>query len=227
MMPLPKKLIICCYVALFYSLSVVSALAETIHYRIMQMGVKVGDADLTWVGPVVYKGRDAVLVSFRADGFNFLDEEKIYLDPQAYKPLFVERDLNIFGKKEHIVEEYLTPQGAIKITKTVSGKVEEQILKKDGAVDNIYGFIFRYRQSGSFKVGDVIEVNLPTKDLKIELLKQVNIAAAGTTYNSFYMQSNPAKYRIWFSADEKKLPLRISGAVGIANTVMVMADYKD
>jgi hypothetical protein len=196
--------------------------AETMHYRIMQMGIKIGEAYLIWVGPVVYRGKDALLVRFKADGFNFLDEEQIYLDPATLKPLFVERNLNIFGSREKILEE-----GEIRITKQNGEASEVQVLKKVGSIDNIYGFIFRYRKSGSFAVGDVIDVNLPTKDLKIQLVKQVSIAAGGQTYNSFYMQSKPAKYKIWFSTDAKRLPLRISGAVGIANTMMVMADYKE
>ncbi len=211
-------------VILFFS---TLAHAETIHYHIMQMGIKAGDADLAVVGKTSYKGKETFLITFKADGFNFLDEEKIYLDLQSFKPLFVERNLNVFGSKEQITEEYLTDKGEIKITKTAGGKQTEDVLKKSGVIDNIYGFIYRYRHSGSFQMGDEIDVNLPTKDLKIALVKKLKVQAAGKNYDSFYMQSKPPKYKIWFDTSDKKLPLRISGAVGIANTVMVMTDYKE
>ncbi len=204
-----------------------AAHAEVIHYAIMQMGIKAGQADLTWVGPVNYKGKDLLLVTFKADGFNFYDEEKIYLDPAAYKPFIVERDLNIMGKKEKITEEYHTDKGEILITKIAGGKTTQQVLQKAGVVDNIYGFIFRYRKSGSFKIGDEIDIILPTTDLKISLDKETKIQAGGKTYDSFYMQSKPSKYKLWFDKSDKKIPLRINGAVGIGNTVMVMTDYKE
>ncbi len=214
-------------VILFFVLLQTAAHAETIHYSITQMGLKAGEADLAWVGPVAYKGKDTLLVTFKADGFNFLDEEKIYLDPVSYKPLFVERNLNVFGKKEKISEEYATAQGEIRVTKTIGAKVTTQVLKKSGAIDNIYAFIYRYRHNGSFQVGDILDVNLPTKDLKIELVKRVALQVGAQEHDSFYMESKPSKYKIWFDSSDKKLPLRISGAMGVANTAMVMTDYKE
>ncbi len=212
---------------LYVYLGVAVARAETIHYAIMQMGFKAGDATLNFVGPAPYMGQDLFLIIFKAEGFNFLDEEKIYLNPQDYRPLIVDRNLNIFGHKERIIEEYIQKEGRVRVIKIVNEKVTEQRIVKRTPLDNIYAFIYRYRKSGSFKIGDVLDVNLPTKDLKIELVKRMSVRAAGKEYDSFFMQSNPAKYKIWFDSSDKKLPLRISGAIGLANTVMVMTGYEN
>jgi hypothetical protein len=83
------------------------------------------------------------------------------------------------------------------------------------------------RQKGGFKTGEVLDVRLPTQDFKIELVKQVSFKAAGQTYDSFYMESKPPQYKLWFDAGSKKLPLRISGSMGVANTTMTMTDYKE
>ncbi len=64
------------------------------------------------------------------------------------------------------MEEYMTSKGEILITKTDGDRVTQQVINKVGAVDNIYGFIYRYRKEGSFKIGDVLDMTLPTKDLK-------------------------------------------------------------
>lgn len=202
----------------------INAYAETIHYSISQMGIKAGEASLSLKGEVNYKNEQLVLIEFRADGFNFFDNEMIYVDPKEYRPRFVERDLNIFGKKEKIVEEY--QHDKIIVTKTVGGVVSVQELKKQEKVDNIYGFIFRYRRDGAFKVGEELEMNLPTTNLKIKVLKQVPLKAAGKTFDSLYMQSDPAKYKLWFDASGERLPLRISGAAGVGNTVMLMTSYE-
>lgn len=199
--------------------------AETIHYAINQMGVKAGDATLAFKGNVRYNNEDLVLIEFKADGFNFLDQEQIYVNPTDYRPRFVNRNLNIFGKKETISEEYQSNQ--IVINKTAAGKTTQQIIANAIGVDNIYGFIYRFRRDGKFELGETFTINLPTKKLKIKVAKEWPLTVAGKSYTSVYLQSDPAKYKIWFDSTDKKLPLRISGAMGIANTTMVMTAYEE
>ena len=202
------------------------AVGETITYNIEQMKVKAGTATLTFQGEQKLNDRTVGLITFKADGFNFLDEETIYVDPTTFLPVLIKRNLNIFGKKEKITEDY-QPDGKIKITKLAGQKTSQEILTPQGRAENIYGFIYRYRKQGSFKIGDTIQLHLPTKDLSIELTKTLKLKTAGQEYDAFYLQSKPSKYKLWFDAGEHKIPLRIVGAVGIANTVMVMVNYKE
>ena len=92
-------------------------------------------------------------------------------------------------------------------------------------MDNIYGFIFRYRKEGSFKLGDVLNMTLPTKDLKIKLLKRTPLSIAGKSYDSYYMQSQPGRYKIWFDSSANHWPLRITGTIGFVSSVMTMTGY--
>lgn len=200
-------------------------IGEKITYSIRQMGIKAGEAVLTYVGPAEKDGKKYTLITFRADGLNFLDEEKIYADPKSLLPLIVERDLNIFGKKEKITEKYDTKKGEVRIVKVTSDNKEEMTIKKDGALDNIYCFIYRYRRDGNFEVGNKLTINLPTLDLVIKLQEKTEIAAGGKKRPAFYMQSDPKKYRLWFETGEDNIPLRIDGAVGFGNTSMVMKEY--
>ncbi len=197
---------------------------ETIHYNVTQVGLKAGEATLTFVGPAQYRNQETYSIDFYSKGMNFEDHEKIYLDPKRLKPIFVERDLNIFGKKEKILEEYT--EGHLKITKTVGNKTTEQTIDKAGWMDNIYAFIYRYRQSESFQAQEEFDINLPTTSLKIAIVKKDALKAGKKKYDVLYMQSKPSKYKIWFDASPEKLPLRISGAVGLGNTVMMMTDYE-
>jgi hypothetical protein len=201
---------------------------EVITYDIKQMGFKVGQATLTFPGEVQYEGRRLFLIVFRADGFNFYDREEIYLDPDTFFPVVVLRDLNlnIFGGKQKIREDYLQQAKKIFIHKFAGGKQTEQVIAVDSPVDNIYGFIYRYRRIGSFHTGEDLDIVLPTQKLKIGIVRPERIKAAGRKAASLYMESKPDKYKIWFSIDDRHIPFRIDGAVGIANTVMVITDYK-
>ena len=208
-----------CFIFLLMSNTI--AHAEVLHYSIQQLGIKAGNATLEFVGPAIYNNTDTLLVKFKADGLNFLDQENIYLDKQSYRPLFVERRINIFGNKEEIVETY-TP-GQIKIVKTVSGKTTTQVIEKQGDIENIYGYIWRMRLEGQFDVGKSVDIKLPTTDIAMKVVKLLSLNAAGKKFEAAYIQSEPSKYKIWFEAGGTHVPLRIAGAVGFGNTVMILS----
>jgi hypothetical protein len=218
-----------CFVTLFLAMTIFfssTSYAETIFYTIHQIGFD-GQASLRLVGPTRFKGQDTVLIVFKARGDNYWDEEDIYVDPKTYKPLFVERNysLKAFGQAK-TEEEYLPAKNEIVITKTEGQKSSQEILKKNGEVDNIYGFVLRYRKQGSFQTGDELNMSLPTKDLKIRLVGQKPLKIDGKTYDTYYMESQPTRYKIWFDTVHK-LPLRITGTLGIVNSVMTMTDYEE
>ena len=100
-------------------------------------------------GPKEYKDHKTFLIIFKAHGNNYSDEEDIYVDPVTYKPLFVERNfsLAVYGHGK-ILEEYVPSKAQILITKTDGDHVTRQVIDKAGTVDNIYGFIYRYRKEG-------------------------------------------------------------------------------
>lgn len=201
-------------------------IGEKITYSIKQMGLKAGEATLSYEGPAFKDTKDYLLIVFKADGFNFMDTEMIYADPQTLLPQIVVRDLNIFGKKEQITEYYDTQKGTVRVVKTVSGKTTEETINKKGMIDNIYCFIYRYRRDGEFKVGETIAIHLPTMDLNIKLENKRNLSTAGKKYDAFFMQSTPSKYKLWFDASAGKIPLRIDGAVGVGSTSMTMTSYE-
>jgi hypothetical protein len=200
------------------------AKGETINYTIKKFGIG-GKATLTFEGEQKTEGKDTYLIVFKAEGPKFYDEEKIYVDRKTYAPVSVIRDLNIWGKKENITERYI--DGKILIVKVAGGQTTQQTIEKSGQVDNIYGAIYRYRQSGSFKIGDKMNLRLPTKDITLKLVKMDKVAANGKKYSAFYMESVPDAYKVWFDTGPKRIPLRITGSGGFGSTNMVITEYKE
>lgn len=200
---------------------------EKITYSIKKMGVRAGEATLSFKGLKTYQKKQVCLIIFTAKALNFFDEERIYVDPKTFYPITVTRDLNIFGKKESITEEYFPETGLVKITKTANGKKTEQQIKKVGSLDNIYSFIYRYRRDGGFNLGDTLSMHLPTKEISIELEKKSKIKAAGQQFDTYYMKSDPGQYQLWFDSSEFKIPIRINGAVGFGDAAMIMTGYQN
>ncbi len=200
-------------------------LPEKITYAIKKVGMRAGTAVLTFKGPVIYEQQELFLITFEASGLNFYDQENIYADPQTFYPVVVERDINIFGKKEKITEDY-SQEGVVSIVKKVKNKVEEQLIQKSGHIDNIYCFIYRQRREGMFKVGDAIKITLPTQNLVMNVDKLTKLKSGGKLWDAYYLKSNPEKYQVWFDASDQKIPLRINGAVGFGDTAMTMVEYE-
>jgi len=112
------------------------------------------------------------------------------------------------------------------LTKRAGGKETQQTLEKEGQIENIYGFIYRYRRDGEFNPGDSIDIMLPTKDVSFQMEGKQKLAVGKKVYEAYIMESDPKQYRVWFDKSPQKIPLRIDGAVGFGNTSMVLAQYE-
>ena len=198
---------------------------ETVLFAIKKFGVRVGEASLVYKGPVSFSHGQALLAVFTATSMNFFDKEEIYFDPQTFLPVFVKRDLNIWGQKEQITESYV-PGGKVIIKKESRGQVTQSTIEKKTALDNIYCFMYRYRKEGDFRVGNKVSMHLPTGDVSLKILKKETIQAGGQRHDAFYMQSDSGEFRLWFDAGPHKIPLRIDGAIGLGSASLITTGYK-
>ena len=199
---------------------------ETITYDIKKFRLTVGEASLVFKGETEVKSQKALLIIFTVKALNFFDEEKIYVDPKTFYPRVVERNLDLWGKKEFITEEYDQRKGSIKIKKQSGGKTSEQMIQKAGPIDNIYGFIYRYRVSGQNKKGERFKIRLPTRDVEFQMVREERINAAKQEFTAYYMESVPKKNSVWFEKGIGRIPLKIDGAVNLAAASLVMKKYK-
>ena len=194
---------------------------ESIHYDIRKFGVKVGDAEFVFKGPATKDNKPFLLLTFTSRAMKFLDEEKIYMDPTTFYPMIVERDLNIFGKKEKIREDYVHEAGEVRITKSANGKTIRQVVHKTGPIDNVYCFIYRFRQKKEMKENQAVLMNLPTKDVVVKFLRQEKLKINGKNTDAVLMESDPSGYDVWFDVSPAKIPLRIDGSLGLARTSLI------
>lgn len=199
---------------------------EIVIYDVRKLKLKVGEVKLVYEGPLKYNNQEMLLINFTAKGANFSDVEKIYLDPTTFLPLIVERDVNVFGSKEKIVEKYDLKEGKVVISKTVRNKTTEQVIDKDGALENIYGFLYRYRMSGKFNASEKSFMRLPTKDVTMKYKGTEMVEVGGKKRMTHFLESDPAQYQIWFDSSVNRIPVRINGAAGFGKTSMVLKSYQ-
>ena len=202
-------------------------LGEIISYDVRSLAMKMADARIELKGLVNIDGRDAYLITFEAKGSNFFDSEKIYADTKDLYPLRVERDVTYLGSIEKIIEAYDQDKFVVTITKTTQAKPtpENSVIQKKGKIDNLYCFIYRYRLMGNFQLGSSLRLNLPTKDVSVKIVKKMNLDAAGKTFTTFFLETTPAQYRLWFDTSKKKILLRVDKPAMVGGTIMIMNNY--
>jgi hypothetical protein len=197
---------------------------EIINYNIEKFKVKIGEATLAFNGLVEVQGKEALSITFTARGFKFFDEEQIYVDAQTFFPLLIKRNLDMFGKEERITEYYDAQKGKVHIVKRAKGGTTEQIIENGGRFDNIYGFIYRHRQSGRFEKDKALDIHLPTNDLRFQFVKRKSISIHGQKFDADYIESAPNQYELWFDSGPRRIPLKIDGTLGFGNMKMVFKD---
>ncbi|OGX07853.1 MAG: hypothetical protein A2Z88_05455 [Omnitrophica WOR_2 bacterium GWA2_47_8] len=196
---------------------------EEYQYAIKKFGVSAGAASLAFREEDL-NGQKVPCVVFTAKSLNFFDEEKIYMDPKTFYPTAVKRDLNIFGKREKIDEYYDHQKGEIKIVKDVKGQKEVRTLQKQGPIDNLYCFLYRFRQQPLPKPGTAMTIRLPTKDVRIVFEGEENFKVGREKVKSYVLESDPSQYKIWLDKGAKRVPLRIDGAMGAISSSLVIKE---
>ena len=70
-----------------------------------------------------------------------------------------------------------------------------------------------------------MNVTLPTQEFKITLVSIEDVEVPAGTFKAFYFESEPKRFAIWISADDRRIPVKIRGSGGV-NYTMAMRSYR-
>jgi len=184
---------------------------ETISYNISP----VGKSEFRDYGQIEFRGRAVNLTIFETQVAGFKDTEKIYSDAKTGLPLWVERDITDWLGKEFLTEDYRQGERKLFITKFKKGKkVQEYKFNASGPIHNAILIPFSLRREKDLKIGWSTEIRLP-QEFKVQLSSIEDITVPAGKFKAYHFTSIPAKFEIWVSADDLRLPVKIKGLGGI------------
>jgi len=188
---------------------------EVICFGVYSNGIlKVGSGRLELKGPVIGEKETFRHVDFKVTSFSVNDHEMILGKEDFTSPVRVIRDIRVFGRDEDIVERYSAEGRRVVIEKKVEGRqAVETIIESERPLDNVLLLIYRLRRDPALSVGREFTIHLPTTVFKLVVKEKKPIRVPLGRFDAFYIESIPKKYRIWLSADSRRLPLRIQGLV--------------
>jgi len=191
---------------------------ETIYYNISPVGI----SEYQDLGLVDFRGRKLNLVIFKTEVAGFKDTEKIYSDPSNGLPLWVERDISMWLKKEYITEQYIPQAKSLMITKynkARNKKIEQHFFTADGPIHNAVLLPFIIRREPNLTIGWSYDIRLPDK-MKVTLASIEEVAVPAGKFKAYHFTSVPHKFEIWITADKARIPVKIKG-VGFPYTLVM------
>lgn len=200
-------------------------IGEKLLFDISKLKVKVGEASVELLAPDPQNYPELCRIIFSADAPGYVGTDTIYVDCDTFYPQVVVRDIAVFGRDEKIVETYDQQTGRITVEKHVKNlKPEMQLIEKNAPVDNLFGFIYRFRQAKALAKGDEFQMNLPTKDVRMKIVGQNRLSGAGKIFDVWVMQSKPSQFKVWMGMDEHHYPVKIYGAIGVGGGALVLRE---
>jgi len=206
-----KSIVFCAglFSCIFYFSSRCFALEarETISYDIKP----VGSCEYQDFGPLEFRGKKARLIVFRTEAAGFKDKEVIFSESDLSLPLLVKRDITFLFHKENITEEYFPNENSFKLTKFKGDKkTEEYSVKGKRPIQNAILVPFSLRGVADLKIGSSFAITLPGEyTVKLSSIEDITVPAG--KFKAYHFTSEPAKFEIWISADDLRIPVKIKG----------------
>jgi len=200
---------------------------EKIDYVVSLGKVELGKAQFNYPlnAYVEIDGRQATLMTFETNLINFIDKETIYSDPDSLLPIKIERDLRMWRSNEKITEQYDQHNFILSITKLKGRRRQNFQIKKDGVIHNAILLPFYVRYVAGLNVGWTLIAQLPTRKFEIKLVAIEDVKVPAGIFKSYRFESSPKKFRIWISADERRIPLKILDSSVPAGYTLSMKEY--
>lgn len=200
---------------------------ETIKFGAYSKGIKIGSGELIYLGTENLNNIEVQHIVLKVSTFSFVDKENIYGRLDFSVPVKVERNLRFLGRNESIIEKYSPDKRSVMITKRgEDGSSVIQEIKSDEEFGNVLLLIYRLRNDKDMNVGKIYKIVLPTQKFNLIVREKRRIKVPLGSFEAFFLESHPPKYKIWLSSGKEKTPLRIQGliATGLVYLAAISVD---
>ncbi|OGX23387.1 MAG: hypothetical protein A3J51_03175 [Omnitrophica WOR_2 bacterium RIFCSPHIGHO2_02_FULL_45_21] len=202
----------------------IERIGEKIVYGVILKKISLGRAVFTHLPHTQINGKKVSLMTFETKLIRFSDLETIYSDTNSFLPLKVERDISSWPIHEKITEHYDQENFILTIRKDKGREKRQVVIRKNSPIHNAIMLPFYVRRQDKLNLGWSMIANLPSQQFEINLVSIEELKVPAGTFKAYRFKSNPDRFEIWLSADERKIPLKIKGA-GTLGYTLVMKEY--
>ena len=183
---------------------------EKFTYEVKSKGFKTGTSQLTFQGKEKINGRECYHITFFTRLTAFTDVEEIYGSKDTFLPVEVRRTIKRFGTfATKIIEKYDQEKFRVDVQKKSRFHTEEFSIQKDAPLNNAILLSYYCRAKKDFNQNERYKIILPTIEFDVMFSGKEVIETALGEFEAYVFTSDPPKFKLWLSTDEKRIPLKI------------------
>lgn len=183
---------------------------ESFTYDVMYKKVRLGKSILTFHGEKDMGDKKVYHISFYTIIPSFKDAEDLYADKKTFLPVEIHRSIKKkVGFDDRIVERYDQHNFRVDISQKSKLRSRKFSVQKESPIHNAILLTYYYRMQKVFYENDGLTVNLPLIDFKIIYRGIETIDTPLGEYQAYVFTSEPPRFKLWLSTDEKRIPLKI------------------
>ena len=195
---------------------------EKFTYEVSYKGLKLGRSILTFHGEKNLGDQKVYHVTFFTKIPSLKDTEELYAHKDTFLPIEVHRKVRKrIGFSDNIIEKYDQENFRVDIRSKSRLRTKEFSIEKDSPIHNAILLVYYCRARGHFNKNEPIKINLPTVGFDV-LYKGIEIIDTPIgEFKAHEFTSDPPKFELWLSADEKRTPLKIKNPGTLGYTLII------
>lgn len=183
---------------------------EEFVYEVRYKNVKVGKSTLTFQGIEKLSNKEVYHITFFTKIGAFTDTEEIYADIETFLPIEIQRTLKHFGSfTTRITEKYDQEKFIVYIKRKTKFRKKEFLIEKDAPIHNAIVLSYYCRSLENLNKADRFKINLPNAEFDVFYNGIEKIETPLGEFETHAFTSEPPKFKLWLSTDEKRIPLQI------------------
>ena len=201
-------------------------IGEKITYEIKFGNFRIGEATFQHLDNTLLDGKPVALMTFETNAGGFYDLETIYSDLATFLPVKVTRKLRGLTFNEDITENYDQKNFMLTMVKYKNNKkiAEEKFDNQGKPIYNAVSLPFYLRRLPDLKVGWSFSTHFGSLEYKIILSGKNNLDTPLGAFETYHFESQPRKFKIWVTADERRIPVKIKDS-GLLGYTLTMKGY--
>ncbi|MBU4343122.1 MAG: DUF3108 domain-containing protein [Candidatus Omnitrophica bacterium] len=195
---------------------------EQLTYQVSFKQVKLGKSIMTFRGEEDINGESAYRISFFTKIPSLKDTEELYAAKDTFLPIEVHRKVKKrIGFSDNIIEKYDQENFRVDITSKSRLRTKEFSIEKDSPIHNAILLVYYCRTIERFDKNKPIKINLPTTEFDVLYKGIETIDTPIGEFQAHSFTSNPPKFKLWLSADDRRIPLKIKNPGTLGYTLVI------
>lgn len=183
---------------------------EKFTYQVSYKQLKLGKSVLTFQGEEDLGGQSVYHVTFFTKTAALRDTEELYADKDTFLPIEVRRTVRKkIGFSDSIIERYDQKGYRVDISQESKLRKNEFFIEKDSPIHNAILLVYYCRTMETFDKNKPIKINLPTSEFDVMYNGVETLETRLGEFRAHVFTSEPPKFKLWLSNDERKTPLKI------------------